>query len=134
MRHGSFLEAQSQVAHARRSGNGGMTRMDILFGPTPDAIEAVSTAILSILSKISCPSDAWEEAENALRQAMTDANSRAAGNGSKVRCRVSVCDGRMMVNLLNPHKGPDAAANKRSRQAFMVYSDPSCSIWLVDDL
>ncbi len=135
MQHGSFLESQSQVSHAPLSGNGGITRMDILFGPTPDAIEGVSAAILSISTNIPCSTDAWDEAEKALRQAMTDASIRAAGNGrSKVRCQVSVCDGRTTVDLLGPDKERRSASLMRSQQAFMVYSDTGCSIWLVDDL
>lgn len=109
--------------------------MDILFGPTPDAIRAVTSAILATSTAIPCSSQAWDEAESALCQAMIDANGRNGRNGgNKIRCRVSFCNGQTMVDLLGPDQELGSVSFATPSEAFMVYSDPGSSIWLADDL
>lgn len=131
----TLLPVQWQVARSPLSGNGGVTRMDILFGPTPDAIRAISAAIVSISTNIPCSSEEWNEAESGLWHAMANVCACLEGNGhGKVRCHVSCCEGRTTVTLLNPEKERGSLLASRPPHEIVVYHDPDRSIWFIDDL
>ncbi len=109
--------------------------MDILFAPTPDATRAVAAAILAIATNLPGPSEERDEAEAALQQAMAGVAGRTPGDDrKKVRCRVSCCDGRTTVFLLDPATKAYPTLLARSPAGAIVYSAPGRSVWLVDEL
>ncbi len=135
MRRDTFLQVNRQAAQPDVSGNGGIIRMDILFELTRDAIGGVAAAVLTMATNIPRSSPEKEEAEAKLREAMAHVSGRVAGDGRrKVRCRVSYCEGRTTVTLLNPEREASSAVLSRPQPGFTVYSDRGCSIQLVDEL